>query len=277
MTGCSILLTAHAGLTAQNQIPVSTELDQKFSPPENSLFKSKRKATAMDPEDLRFGFRYLPFELLRGNLQAEVEMNLFDEAFVLTAGIGYHLASDYLSSLGNVISYDNASIAESTLPDKYVLKSGTMLNGGPVLSVGFKRYFREFLSHYWSAENAGDPFRCPYTFFRYTYYPSEYALPGEYRSVPIRPAGPYHLNTHLFSVGIGYSFLSGASRPLQHDFYVGFGIKWNNSTNYTMMYESVYDPVYGVYNQEAYYGQNGSHSEFKLGAITLGYAIGICY
>jgi hypothetical protein len=139
----SLLFTFHLfviySLSAQKDSNgLQNDLDGLYTPA-GSIFSStknspKSNKSLFDPTDVTYSFKFMPVELIRGNLAFENEINISNSSNI-TCAIGYNVFESYLANSSVKLFYD---IPLSTLSPYKAMSTGAYQNGGAFFSNGFK-------------------------------------------------------------------------------------------------------------------------------------------
>lgn len=247
------------------------ELDKKYEP-KGSVFSSeqlKKNKNSDSYSDVRYGIKFMPFQLLYRNVAIENEITLGRSNVTLLLGIGYNFAA---SNYNNSIGLFSGSSYATDLNVKTAVTNGRYQKGGPFVMGGMKFYvteFRNIYSYYASSSsNAGTPFQNLYNYIRICYFNYHYYLDPVINGYPISGSRDYKIDVTKFLYGIGGSLVTGQKVKLIHDFYLGVGIKLLGYPDFTTEY--IYSSTNG---SDPVYRAKGRDSDIGF-ALEFGYAIG---
>jgi hypothetical protein len=248
------------------------DLDGRYTPAEsifsNTKNSPKSNKSLFDATDISYGIKFMPVELVRGNLVFENEINISNSSNI-TCAIGYNILESYLAKSNLSLFYD---IPLNTLSAYEAMSTGAYQNGGAFFSIGFKSYAEDFwdLSFFF---NDGDPFNGLYAFLRYERYASNYFVAPIIDNIPVSGSRAFKIVNNHLNYGIGFSAVKDGKVKTIHDFYLGAGVKIFSYTNFKK--ESIYNSNAGttgpVYTTEY---RNAGKSTGVDFSFTFGYSIG---
>jgi hypothetical protein len=256
----AFLLSLHAA-AQENPSKTPNLLDTKYEP-DGMLFGNGRSKQNKEKrsEDIYAAVKYLPFDLLRGNVTIEGDLRV-SNAFNITCGLGLNLFPNYLEKNYhfNVLQflYDEPGINSISVQE--ALKYGSYHKNGIFFSLGYKNYTEH--QNYFSG--SGESFSGGYTFVKLSYFNYSILLPETMNGYPVSDQ-VFPVSTALFNMGIGYTLISNGKIPLVHDFYIGLGAKVLQMPVYALTRTSVSSTYVKKTPQPSWY----------FGALSLGYAIG---
>ena len=253
--------------TAQN------DLDKRYTPV-GSIFSdikgnSKNNRGSFASTDLSYGIKFMPIELIRGNLVFESEIKISNSSNI-TCAIGYNIFESYLAKRNFSLLYDRP--LNSVSPNE-AMSTGTYQNGGAYISIGFKSYAEDFwdLSFFF---NEGDSFNGLYAFLRYERYASNYFVAPIIDNIHVSGSRAFKIVNNHLNYGIGFSVVKDRKVKMIHDFYLGSGVKIFTYTNFKT--QTIYNNNAGIpgsiYTTEYKNAGKNTGVDFSL---TFGYSIGI--
>jgi hypothetical protein len=253
--------------TPHNDLDVRyTPVGSIFSNTKNNPKSNKR---LFDPTDVTYGIKFMPAELIRGNLVFENEINI-SNSFNITCAIGYNIFEGYLVKNNISLFYD---IPPSTLSAYEAMSKGTYQNGGAFFSIGFKSYGEDFwdLSFFF---NDGDPFNDLYVFLRYERYAYNYLVASIIDNISVTGSQAFKIVNNHLNYGIGFSAVKDGKIKTIHDFYLGAGVKFFSYTSFKT--ETIYNSNVGTSGSAIYtteYKNAGKSTGLDF-SVTFGYSIG---
>ncbi|MBA3681281.1 MAG: hypothetical protein H0W73_08980 [Bacteroidetes bacterium] len=215
-----------------------------------------------------YSLKFLPFDLLRGNLVLENEINIYNGSN-LTFGLGYNTFGNFIEE--NFADLRGWSTSKNYLTVYDALSSGKYIKGGVFASIGYKAYSEgiNWLGFY-AAD--GTAFSGLFSFLKVSYFSYSYLLPSTVKGVFVYGDRTFRSQCTMINSGIGYSFATHGKIKTVHDFYLGLGVKINSYSSFAKSYDlsniqnGVVDP---------YYISNGNRSSASLGSLNIGYSFGI--
>lgn len=256
----------------QGSSAILNELDKKYAP-EESIFSTnaaKKNRDKFASTDLYYGLQFLPFELTKGNLVFENEINIPNSCVNITLGLGYNIVSSYIdkNGLGFFDNNDAKSIDLATAINKSAYQKG-----GLYLSFGIKSYANNIadLNPFFSD---GTPFNGLYSFFKIEHFSYSYKLPSIINNQPVIGNKDCKIIQNSLNYGIGYSFVTAGKIKTVHDFYIGMGLKEAIFPYFKQDIMQTYGPNGLITSYGTQYSSTGNKTNFGF-SFTFGYSFGI--
>jgi hypothetical protein len=249
-----------------------SDLDKRYTPAgsifSNTKSNSKNNRGLFESTDLSYGIKFMPVELIRGNLVFENEINISNSSNI-TCAIGYNIFESYLAKSNVSLLYDSPL---SSLSPNEAMSTGTYQNGGAFFSIGFKSYAEDFqdLNFFFSD---GKPFNGLYSFIRYERYSYNYLVAPLVDNVPVSGSRAFKITNNHINYGIGFSVVRDGKVKTIHDFYLGTGLKifsYNNFKKQTVSNSNTGASA-SIYTME--YVDVGKNTSVDF-SLTFGYSIG---
>ena len=135
----TFLLTLQGLLTAQNT-KGNNELDNKYSPSENSIFNSLHKKrnnsnSVAEAIDLENAVNFTPTMLLRRKIFFNYERKVGDD-FVVSLGLGKALGGDFFQEGGDLSVIDEDPDIRNTFVAYQIYSHSTYSGSSPLLFAG---------------------------------------------------------------------------------------------------------------------------------------------
>jgi hypothetical protein len=246
----------------------SNDLDKSYSPVE-SIFSSgkasKKNRNKFGSTDISYGLKFMPAELIRGNLVFENEINLPNSSVNITCALGYNIMESFVEKNGFDLLSGSSS---SYLSPEDAVNNGVYQSGGPFISIGFKAYTND-LWNYNIFYSDGDPFNGLYYFLRYERYNYNYLLAPIIKNYPVNGDRNFKITNNHVNYGLGYSAVTSGNIKTIHDFYIGFGLKLSSYTNYKP--QAVFNS--NNFTNTIEYSYLGKRTSADL-SCTIGYSLG---
>lgn len=261
-----ILLHPLSNIAQSQQDSLSNSLDLLYTPRAGGALQSKKNIVG-DNANIVYAIRLMPFDLLRGNIVVENEINVQYAANVVL-GIGYNVMSDQLrkqTPFDGVMSW--LPKEENVITVNEILKYAKYDGGSIFLSAGLKTHVSELsVLDYQNAD--GIPFQGLYLVNRLSYYSSKYILPSVINNTPVEEGkGKLTLRNFLINTGIGYSITTNGKVKTVHDFYIAAGAVVNTFPRYFKQIRPNGSAI-------LQYERLENKRQFSFGALMFGYSFG---
>ncbi len=257
----ALLLVIHCSFgSAQITLP-KNELDDKYTPNASSMFNNLVKKAYDENSYIEIEFKnvakFCPTLLTRQKVFFCYERALY-KGLVGVGGIGKAFGKDI---------FQNAFIASglsrfsdgSSLEPKDAMATASYLGSSPLLHLGAKLYF------------SGTAFEEAFFEMNYRRERIDYLLPQLINGNIVDGENDIQFKMNAFSVGFGFTSVSGDKNNFVHEFFINFGLKSFKFTHYDFL--NVQNPV-TLKNELTYRKADDFLSVRILPSLNIGYALG---
>ncbi|MBA3899935.1 MAG: hypothetical protein H0X62_06955 [Bacteroidetes bacterium] len=228
-------------ISAQNEPGISNQLDQRFTPPPNSVLGKETggsKSNFIGSGELTNVIKFNPI-LLSRNIAAVFYERYITEEFSLTGGLGFCYGKDFFTQIGSSMDFElieSNSISLFSLSD--MMNRGTFVSGG--------NYFSSIaLRLYWETY---DNYRTAYLELNARNYKNTLSL-TESNYIPLHDITSVEIRNTTYNFIIGTQISTHGNIKTVHDIYGGFGVRGTR---------------YNIFETKSFYDSNGIPEERLL-------------
>lgn len=197
---------------------VNNDLDQKYTPNTNSVFNTAfTKGSGSSGVDIRNSLKFCPTFVIRQKLVFFYERSL-GKGLALHFGAGKAFGTDIVQNAGFLLTTFEAP---RTLSPNDIITYSDYTSSSMMISVGPKLYF------------SGDNFDGSYIELYYRRERMNYTLKDRVHGFPIEGGYEAVFKMNAFGFGYGFHSVTGAHDNITHDFFMQFGMKLFQFSEFT--------------------------------------------
>jgi hypothetical protein len=244
---------------AQTSLP-KNDLDDKYTPNASSMFNNLVKKAYDENSYVEIEFKnavkFWPIMLAREKAFFTYERTVV-KGLVGVAGIGKGFGQDVFQKVYFAIGDPENG---SAMTINQALNNSSYLGSTPLLHLGAKLYF------------TGTAFEDGFVEFNYRHERVDLLLPTIVNGTNIDGENDVRMKMNGFSVGLGFTSVSGEKSNFVNEFYINLGFKSFNFTQYDLV--SVQNPISGK-NELFFRKASDTYSNARiLPSFNVGYALG---
>lgn len=216
--------------TGQTELP-KNELDNKYTPNASSMFNNLVKKSydqnSYTEVEFKNAVKYFPIALARQKVFFTYERALY-KGLVVSGGLGKAFGRDVFQNAFLTSSLSGFNEITYMSPDD-ALTNATYLNSRPFIQLGGKIYF------------SGNAYEEMFMEINYRRERINYLLSPMIGSNRIEGENDLAFKMNAFSLGFGYTGVSGEKNNIVHEIYFNFGFKTFKFTQYDLV--GIQNPV----------------------------------